>query len=183
MSTGRKKRRGKQPRQPSQYEHDLQEATKLYKELHPGPFSLIDVAQWMILTGRWSRQRGSAVKELMRHVQQALRGVTLKDENNEPVRVYHAIPTGDGQERLWAEMPEMSNEQFKATLQARNSGAFGIVKQIHRDQNYFNKNHNPGDPIQLSFNYDARLEDAKHSPEYIDQPPPDDDELLPPANS
>lgn len=180
MSEGRKKG----PRPPTQYEHDLQQAARLYKESHPGPFSLIDVAQWMIDTGRWERQRGSAIRELMKHLQQALRGVTFKDEDGKPVRVYHAVPTGEGQGRLWAEMPEMSNEQFKASLQARNSGAFGVVKQIHRDQNYFNKHHNSGDPIQLSFNYDARLEDEKHSAEYVDQPPPDDDpELLPPPNA
>ena len=74
-------------------------------------------------------------------------------------------------------MDQMSNENMGHFLQDRSTGAFGVVKQICRDHDYFNKNYNTGEPIQLSFDYDARLDDAKHSEEYVDQPPPEDDEL------
>jgi hypothetical protein len=151
--------------------------TDQFIKAHPGrPVTLQELAEWMIRTGQWEQQRQNAVRELMRHLQRALRSATILDENNEPVRKYHSFFVGGTQARLWALMKDMSNENMKGSLQARSTGAFGIVKQIHRDQNYFNGHYNTGDPIQLSFNYDQRLEDQKHSDEYVDQPPPGDPE-------
>jgi hypothetical protein len=130
----------------------------------------------MIRTGQWEQQEESAVKELMRHLQGALRAASFTDENGERVRKFHAIPTGENQGRLWDLMERISRDDMHASLQSRSGGAYGIIKQINRDQNYFNKHHNPGDKIQLSFNYDQRLEDEKHSSEYVDEPPPEEKE-------
>jgi hypothetical protein len=169
------RRRGKPRRETPKYERDLQRLAEQYMADHPGPgVGLQDVAEWMISHGLWEQKKSNAVRELMRHLQQALRNASILDENGDPVRKYHAIPGEKKQACLWSTMEEISPDNMRASLQARSGGAFGIVKQIDRDKNYFNKNHNPGDPIQMSFNYDARLEDDKHSDEYVDQPPPDE---------
>lgn len=171
-----KRGKAKKPRQSSKYERDLQKLAEQFMAEHPdGPgVGLQDVAEWMLASGHWEQRKSNAVRELMRHLQQALRVASIPDENGDPVRKYHSIPGEKTQGRLWAAIDVISPDNMRASLQARSGGAFGGVKQIDRDKNYFNKNHNQSDPILMSFNYDARLEDEKHSDEYVDEPPPHD---------
>jgi hypothetical protein len=113
----------------------------------------------------------------MRKLRRALQLAKMEDDDG--VRKYHAIIGLEEQKRLWAEMYELNPEEMRGSLQSRSSGTYGRVKQIDRDKNYFDKNVNPGDPIEISFNYDQRLADDKHSTEYEDRPPDEDADASP----
>ncbi|MFL5328704.1 MAG: hypothetical protein ACJ8C4_07295 [Gemmataceae bacterium] len=170
-------RRGKPkiPRQPSNYDRDLQKLTDLYRSEYPDkPFSLVDLANWMIDTGKWEQVESNAVKELMRHLQRALRKVEITD-GDEKGRYYHAFIAGETQLRLWGTIDNITPEDMRSSLQSRVNGSFCGVRKIDQDRRLFNKRRKPAGPIQLTFNFDARLEDETHSSEYVDQPPPEVD--------
>lgn len=183
----RKRRRNEQT--PSLNDRDLQRLAEEYRANNPGKaMELLSLAEWMIDTGRWVHRRASAVAELLRQLRHALQIAKMEDEEFGRVRIYHAFKGGETQGRLWAHIDDMIREDMRESLQARSTGAFGIVKQIDRDKGYYNAKINPGDPIDISFNYDERLEHEKHSAEYEDRPPEEpqdgqpgrDDKPIPP---
>ncbi|HMD55423.1 MAG TPA: hypothetical protein VKJ65_12820, partial [Phycisphaerae bacterium] len=83
----------------------------------------------------------------------------IADENGEPVRMRHAYveTRGDKQYRFWFRMEDGTPEKMRLSAMSRRNGSLMDVMQIVRDVNYFNKNHNPGDPIQLDFNYNKDI--------------------------
>jgi hypothetical protein len=40
------------------------------------------------------------------------------------------------------------------------------ILQLHRDLKYFNKHHNPGDPVQMDFNFNPDVEEHDLPPDY-----------------
>jgi hypothetical protein len=45
---------------------------------------------------------------------------------------------------------------------------------LDRDVNYYNRHHNPGDPIEICFNFTPDLAEGQQSGEYNDSPPDED---------
>jgi len=82
---------------------------------------------------------------------------------------------GDKQYRFWFRMEDGTPEKMRLSAMSRRNGSLMDVMQIVRDVNYFNKNHNPGDPIQLDFNYNKDIVERNMPPEYPDSPPGDPD--------
>ena len=46
-----------------------------------------------------------------------------------------------------------------------------------RDLNYFNKNYNPGDAIEVDVDFRPDVAELSLPPEYSDEPPDQEDEL------
>jgi hypothetical protein len=75
------------------------------------------------------------------------------------------------QQSLWADIESAPPEHMRLSFQQRRRGIFGDVSQLRTDQDSYNENNNPGDPIQMSFNFDEDLDEANQDSTYDDSPP------------
>jgi hypothetical protein len=69
----------------------------------------------------------------------------------------------------------MVPDTLSAPLQQRRNGVLADVPQAERDLRYYNRNHNPGEPIQMTWNFDADVQDRDQPSEYDDTPPATDE--------
>ena len=70
-------------------------------------------------------------------------------------------------------MEDIAPAPMRASLNARSKGCGEDVLQIERDRRYFNKHHNPGDPIEMDYNFNTAVEEHFMPTEYPDAPPED----------
>lgn len=133
------------------------------------------VAQWAYAQGKWKPRKRDPAKELARDLARASRQDYITDEQGEPVRRRHSYPVsrGEVQLMLWVKIENATPEKMKLSLQGRRNGALMDVLQADRDRQYYNKHYNPGDPIQISWNFDTDVEERQFPAEYPEQPPHD----------
>jgi hypothetical protein len=134
------------------------------------------IAAWAIKNDKWNQRQGSAVKELARTISRVAGKATFVDEENgDTVRKYHAWRLGHDQPMLWSAMDEITRENMKFSINSRRDKLVnGAVKGII-DAEYFNKHHNPGDPIVLETDLTKDVAE-KRQPGLYDDTGPDDDE-------
>lgn len=101
----------------------------------------------------------------------------IEDDNGEPVRRRHAYKTmtGNGQQTLWVNIEDATPQVMRLCVSLRRRGIQNDVNQLSRDVTHYNKKHNPGNPIQPSFNFTEDVEERGEPTEYVDQPPGDED--------
>jgi hypothetical protein len=85
----------------------------------------------------------------------------------------HAFKEPGQQHTLWVKIEEATPHQMHVSAQARRKGVLMDVLQIDRDLGYFNNHHNPGDPIQMSWDFNADVDEQHMPTEYPDAPPDD----------
>jgi hypothetical protein len=104
-----------------------------------------------------------------------------EDHPGRLIRKYHAFRLGDHQPMLWADMESITREQFnQSKTMRRNKLASGCI-QLYFDSDYFNRKHNPGDPIVFDPNFGPDIEEASQPLLYEDNPPDEEEEPpLPP---
>lgn len=139
---------------------------------------LRDAASWAHRNGLMDLQPVDVIKRLAKELASASRQDYIEDENGEPVRLRHAVKIIEGEKQFtfWFLMKDATPEQMRLTAQARRRGALSDVMQIERDLRYYNKHFNPGDPIQMSFNYDPDVAEHFMPTEYPDTPPGGNDD-------
>jgi hypothetical protein len=81
--------------------------------------------------------------------------------------------SGGKQLMFWFKMENATPEDMRLSAQARRRGTRADVFQIVRDVKYYNSHYNPGDPIQLDFNFNKDIEEQQFPTEYPDAPPAD----------
>jgi hypothetical protein len=130
------------------------------------------IAAWLIATNQWEDRKIDATRALARQLSRAARQATISDEEGRKIRRYHAYRLGPQQPMLWSEMESIQPEQMKESkTMRRNKLASGCV-QLSLDLGYYNKNHNPGEPIEFDPDFRKDIEDREQSDEYNDTPPP-----------
>jgi hypothetical protein len=65
---------------------------------------------------------------------------------------------------------------MRLSTQQRRKGILGDCLQLNRDAKHYNKNFNPGDPLQPSFNFEPDIVEKDQPAEYDDTPPTDNPE-------
>jgi hypothetical protein len=174
MSTKRKK-----PRQLSSYVKHLWDIAQMFiKETgaDPGCLDTNALAFWAYKKKHLEPQQRDVIKQLAREFSRAFRQQYIVDENGEPVRRVHAYRErrGDVQNTFWFMMEEATPQKMRLSAGARRRGALSDVMQIYRDLKYFNKNHNAGDPVGMSFNFDMDIAEKELPTEYPEEAPPED---------
>ncbi len=141
-------------------------------------WQMIDVARWAIAHDEWTPPRYDPARHLARDLSRAARQEYLEDENGEPVRRKHrySYRVGDRYQTTWFNIESTTPEKVRLSLQQRRRGVAADVFQAERDLRYYNKNFNPGDPIQISWNIDIDIAEKDQPSEYDDTPPSDSDE-------
>lgn len=131
------------------------------------------VAEWAFRQGKWEPPRRNPARDLARDLAKASRQDYIKDDQGEPVRRRHSYPVTRGEVQLtfWVKIEDATPENMKISLQGRRNGALMDVLQADRDLRYYNKHYNPGDSIQLSWNFDLDVEERLYPSEYPEEPP------------
>ena len=124
----------------------------------------------------WNPSQSSARKKFARELARAASRDFIEDEDGEPVRrrLSYTINTPRKQGTFWKLMEDMSPEEYRTSAQVKRRRMRGEVLQADRDTRYFNNHYNPGDAIQLSWNFDLDVEESRMPTEYPDVPPEDD---------
>ncbi len=162
----------KKPRKLSSYNKQLLHFIEAYEaETNENGEDLRAVAFWAIQKGLWEPGITDVTKRLARELALACRQDYIADSNGEPVRRRHSYRDKDRQLTFWFKIEDATPQKMRISAQERRNGALMDILQIDRDLNYYNENHNPGDPIQMSFNFDPDVEERHLPTDYPDAPP------------
>ncbi|MFO0887553.1 MAG: hypothetical protein U0790_00240 [Isosphaeraceae bacterium] len=167
---------GKKPRESSHYNRQLIKVLDQYiDQTGKTTVDLSEVVDWALSNKLIDYPKADMRKILARNLSRASREEIIQDENGEPVRRRHSykIVSGETQLTFWVRMEDASPHQMRLSMQQRRKGIANDVFQADRDVNYYNRNHNPGDPITPDWNFNADVEERKQSGEYDDNPPPE----------
>lgn len=171
MAARRKKRITK-----SEYDRRLLKLIdKWREETGRTDWDLNAVVDWAEANGHWTPPRHDAKRRFARELAQAARHDFIEDENGQPVRRRHAYRVPGTQLTLWRMIDDLTPEQMRTSAQLRRRQIEGEVLQCDRDLRYYNDHVNPGDPIQLSWNFDEDVRESQMPTEYPDEPPPEEE--------
>ena len=115
-------------------------------------------------------------QKLKRDMAAALRDEMIVDENGESVRRVHAyrVNAGEKQLVLWGYIEDMNPQKWRASMSHRRRGYRAGILQCDRDNQYWNKHHNPGDQIEFDWNFNPDVQESRMPTEYPDAPPEGD---------
>lgn len=116
-----------------------------------GTYQARDVAKWAIGQRLWAEHPESAVDRCATEISRALQSDMLPAG----VRAKHAvrIVRGGLQLTLWADMRTASREHMQIAFEQRHQQIAADCRRLMGDIDYYNERHNPGAPIQLSFEF------------------------------
>ena len=125
------------------------------------PASTREIASWAINTGRWQPQHSEVVGQCATHLARAMREEYITDPQGRTIRAKHAARLErDGvQATLWADIRTDSREHLEIAFKQRRNQIVGDCRQLKADVDSFNDNRSPVDPIQLSLDFTADVEE------------------------
>ena len=159
------------------YGKQMMEIIDLYvAETGKKTYDLHDVASWAYRKDLLQPRPRNIINDLAKQLAMAARQDYVQDENDEPVRQRHAIRIKQKEKQLtfWFKMEDATPEKMRLSAQDRRRGTLADVLQIDRDIRYFNKKFNPGDAIQLDFDFNKDIEEKQLPTEYPEAPPTED---------
>lgn len=128
-----------------------------------GPMTLRDIAAWAIANNHWKPQSGALIRQCVDQLAQALREEYYTDPQGRRVRTKHVVrlPKREKGEqvRLWDDIRSATRDHMEMSLQQRRQGVVADCHQLKTDADSFNENANPGNTIQLIFDFSADLDE------------------------
>jgi hypothetical protein len=123
------------------------------------PATTREIASWAINKGLWGPQRSAIVGLCAEQLSRALRGEYMTDPQGRRVRAKHAarINRNGKQLVLWDDIRTASREHMEIAFQQRRQQIVGDCQQLKIDVDSYNENENPGEPIQLVFDFRTDL--------------------------
>ena len=115
-------------------------------------------------------------KKLARDMARAMREDYIEDDDGGPVRhrLAYKVTMGDEQLRLWVNIEDATRNQVRLCAQQRRRGVLSDCEQLNRDLKYYNVKYNPGDALEVSFDFTKDVLEKGEDKEYADEPPEDD---------
>src|SRR5690348_12205251 len=133
------------------------------------------VAAWGIRNGKWEQHQESAIKELARDISRVAGKATFVDkETGQTVRKYHAWRLGEDQPMFWSAIDSIAVENMRYSINARRDKSVDGLVKATVDARYFNKHHNPSDPIQVETDLTQDVSEKLMPTLYDDKPPADE---------
>lgn len=146
------------------YNEGLQRIVRDYRENgQPWPATARQIAGWAISNGSWKPQRSELVNQCAEHIARAMREEYFVDPQVRSVRAKHAARTESEGEQLvlWADIRTASREHMTIALKQRRQQIVHDCRQLKVDADSFNENRSPLQPIQISFDFTADLEELE----------------------
>ncbi len=146
----------------------LQQLVARYRVVgEPWPASTHAIAEWAVRSDRWTPQNYSALAYLAVQIGRAMREEYITDPQGRRVRAKHAATVTDKgkQLTLWVGMRDTSvpnhRRLMNIALRQRRQGIMGDCLQLKSDADSYNENYNPGEQIEIVFDFRADLEEAE----------------------
>jgi hypothetical protein len=133
-----------------------------------------DVAWWAWRKNLWEPPDTHPVRMLQSHLARACQRESVTNERGERVRKRYAVKDEKSRQMQWITIDKATPQQIRISSQDARNGALGIVLQIDRNLEHFNKKYSPGDAITMSFNFDLDVAEQHMPDEYPDSAPPED---------
>jgi len=148
------------------YTEQLQKIVRSYLDAsQPWPATTKQIAAWAIRQGKWQPQPSALVNQCADQLARAMREEHFTDAHGRTIRVKHVarIERGGEQIALWADIRSASRSHMQIALQQRRQQIVGDCRQLKNDCDFYNENRNPGDPIQIVFDFTIDLEELEQS--------------------
>lgn len=125
-------------------------------------YSSREVARWAIDNKVWEATQDVLVRRCADEISQALREEYTTDQKGRKVRTKHVALVKDGAEQIamWADMRTATRTHMRLAFQQRRRSIRGDCMQLKSDVDSYNEFYNPGENIQMSFNFETDLQEA-----------------------
>jgi hypothetical protein len=132
-----------------------------------------ELAEWAIRTERWKPPRGIAMRLCKEDFARALREQYIKDDAGQPVRAKHVLRErkGDQQQYLWADIRNAPRKHIEGSFRQRREQVVGDLRQLDRDNNYWQKMNPNEKPIQIVFDFTDDIIEGRYSGQYPPKKP------------
>jgi hypothetical protein len=142
-----------------------------------------EVAVWAIRNKKWRPPLRDAVDQLARELSRAARSEYFVDSSGRRVRRLHArrveVELADGelkQQTFWDDITTAPPEHMHKAFQQRRRIIVSDCHQLKTDVDSYNDNWNPGNQIQMSWDFAADLEELDYPTEYPDSSEDDNED-------
>lgn len=142
------------------YNEQLQRIVNKYIEAgEVWPATTHEIATWAIRNRHWEAYRTTMIDVCAEHIARAMREEYIRDPQGRIVRAKHAARTErDGKQLvLWADIRTASREHMAIAFQQRRQQIVGDCRQLKADVDSYNDNKNPGEPIQMIFDFTSDI--------------------------
>ena len=166
------------------YNKNIQALVEEYRRhVKDGPLISREIAAWMLQEGKCAPTIEEALDILTRHVSYAMRTQFTIDPDGRRVRRKHAVryleamPDGmPTQTTFWYDKDIAPPQFMLESFQQRRGGAADICWQLKQDLDSYNKFHNKGTPLQISFDFRDDMEERELSARDPGLPPDTNEE-------
>jgi hypothetical protein len=144
----------------STYSKQMQKIVDEYRAAGESwPTSARNIADWAILTGRWTMPTSAIRRRCADDLAAAMREEYYTDRKGRRVRVLHPAPLlVDGQrEMIWDDIRTAMRPHMQLSFQNRRQGIVGDCRQFKMDVDSYNESHPDQEPIQIVFNFERDL--------------------------
>jgi hypothetical protein len=134
-------------------------ANQYFGEGNSQTASTHEIAIWAIEKKLWEPQRGALINQCADELSRAMREEYFTDAQGRKVRAKHvARRDRDGrQSSLWADIRTAPRDHMETAFQQRRQQIVGDCRQLKIDVDSYNQNLNPGEPIQMIFDFNDDL--------------------------
>lgn len=146
------------------YTEQLKNIVRDYLEANqPWPATTRQIAAWAIRQSKWKPQPSALVNQCADQIGRAMREEHFTDAQGRTVRAKHVarVERGGEQIALWADIRSASRTHMQIALQQRRQQIVGDCRQLKNDCEFYNNNKNPGEPIQIVFDFTVDLEELE----------------------
>ena len=164
---------------PSFHEQMLHMVDEYRAAGQPWPSTSRQLAAFALERGLYEPHQGRLLSIVADEFSRAMREQYIKDPQGRSVRAKHVarlVVEGE-QKRLWDSIDTAGPEFMQAALQQRRHQIVGDGKQLKTDTDSYNENWNSAADIQMSFNFEADLEELE-----LAATPTASSALLPPSS-
>lgn len=144
------------------YTEQLKNIVRDYLESNqPWPATTRQIAAWAIRQSKWKPQPSALVNQCADQIGRAMREEHFTDSQGRTVRAKHVarVERGGEQIALWADIRSASRIHMQIALQQRRQQIVGDCRQLKNDCEFYNNSKNPGEPIQIVFDFTVDLEE------------------------
>lgn len=122
-----------------------------------------EIAEWAIASGRWIAPADTHQKRLANEISRAMSEEKRIDGQGRSIRAKHAarIRRNGRQLVLWSDLRGASRDFMNVAFKQRRKQIVGDCAQLKTDVDSYNDNTNPGEPIQIPFDFTNDLADIE----------------------
>ena len=129
--------------------------TKYRESGQPWPAEKRAIAAWAVRTGEWRPQPSLLIDQCADELARAMREDYFTDAQGRRVRAKHAAKMfREGmQGTFWGDIRTEDRPFLETAFQQRRQQIVGECSQLKTDVDSYNQNGNPGEPVQIVFDF------------------------------